>query len=100
VKLTESGLGTHCDQIWLVTAPSEQQITRLMERNRLTQEAAAQRVAAQPDRSKLAEQATVVIHNDASIANLDVQVEAAWSTYVRPYLDGAVKTANTSDVRD
>jgi dephospho-CoA kinase len=46
VKLIESGLAAHCDQVWLVEASTSARRARLMERNGLSAEEADRRIAA------------------------------------------------------
>jgi dephospho-CoA kinase len=77
VKLSESGLGKSCDQIWLVTCNREVQRTRLMERNQLSREDTDRRLAAQPDRAHQAKIADVIIDNSNDLANTRAQVERA-----------------------
>ncbi|MGI8643918.1 MAG: dephospho-CoA kinase, partial [Thermomicrobiales bacterium] len=67
VKLSESGLGQACDQIWLVTCDEEVQRARLMARNHLSPEEAKLRLAAQPDREQHAKIADVIIDNSGAL---------------------------------
>lgn len=63
IALFESGLADECDSIWVVDAPADKQVERLMETRKLTEEEARLRVSAQnPQAEKLA-RADVVIHN-------------------------------------
>lgn len=80
VKLSESGLGKSCDQIWLVTSNGEVQRARLMERNQLSRDEADRRLAAQPDRAYQAKIADVVIDNSHDLTNTGNQVERAWGS--------------------
>lgn len=78
VKLIESGHADICDEVWLVTAPEEMQIARLMRRNDLTEEEARQRVAAQPPLGPKIDRADRIIQNSSSLEMLRATVEAAW----------------------
>ena len=80
VKLIESGHADHCDQVWVVTARPDQQVTRLMERNRLTRDEAARRVAAQPPLAAKLRRADVVIDNSGTVAETQAQVRAHWAS--------------------
>lgn len=78
VKLIESGHADICDEVWLVTAPEDVQIARLMRRNELTEEEARQRVAAQPPLEPKIDRADRIIENSGSLETLRATVEAAW----------------------
>lgn len=80
VKLIESGHYKVCDAVWLITAPEEQQVKRLMARNNLDEAEARKRVAAQPPLGPKREVANLEIVNDGSLDDLRSQVEAAWVT--------------------
>jgi len=82
VKLIESGHADHCDAVWLVTAPPEVQVTRLMERNTLPKAEALRRVAAQPPLEPKIARADRIIENAGSLDDLRAQVEAAWRELV------------------
>jgi len=78
VKLIESGHADHCDVVWLVVAPTEAQVTRLMKRNTLSRAEALRRVAAQPPLEPKIARADRVINNSGSLKELRTTVEAAW----------------------
>lgn len=79
VKLIESGHADRCDQVWLVTARPDQQVTRLTERNRLNKDEASRRVAAQPPLAAKLRRADVVIDNSGSAPETRAQVRAHWA---------------------
>ena len=83
VKLIESGHADSCDDIWLVTAPEDVQVARLMRRNELTEEEARQRVAAQPPIGPKIDRADRIIENSGSPETLRASVEAAWNMLTR-----------------
>jgi dephospho-CoA kinase len=78
IKLVEGGLLGLCDALWVVTAPREVQIERLMRTRRLTAEEAAARIDAQPPIEPKLAMADVVIVNDGSLEHLERQVWQAW----------------------
>jgi dephospho-CoA kinase len=83
VKLVESGHAEHCDEVWVVTADSESQVTRLMKRNILSEVEARRRVASQaPMEPKLA-RADRVIDNSGTLGETRAQVETAWRDFIR-----------------
>jgi dephospho-CoA kinase len=78
IKLIESGWVAECDQVWVVTCPTEQQVERMMSTRGMSEDEARQRIAAQaPPESRLAH-ATVVIDNGGSQIQTRAQVDAAW----------------------
>ncbi|MGI8485923.1 MAG: dephospho-CoA kinase [Thermomicrobiales bacterium] len=78
VKLIESGHAEHCDVIWVVAVDPEIQVTRLMNRNRLEEDEARRRVAAQPPMETKLTNADRVIDNSGSLAATRGQVLDAW----------------------
>lgn len=78
VKLIESGHADACDAVWVVVADPENQVTRLMIRNRLTDEEAWRRVAAQPPLAAKLERADLVIDNNGTIDQTREQVMRGW----------------------
>jgi len=78
IKLIESGMHTRGDALWIVTAPREEQIRRLMRHRRLSRAEAEQRIDAQSPIEPKLPLADVIIHNDGSLEHLWEQVRAAW----------------------
>ena len=78
VKLVESGLADACDALWLVTCDPDQQVERLMRRNRLSREEAERRVALQPSLEAKRARADAVIDNSGSMEATRLQVVTAW----------------------
>ena len=79
IKLIEAGMHRRYEALWVVTAPREVQIARLMAIRGLSQAEAALRVDAQPPQAEKAALADLVIVNDGSVADLRLKVEAAWA---------------------
>lgn len=79
VKLIESGHHEVCDEVWLVTAPEEVQVQRVMDRNHVAEEEARQRVAAQPPLEPKMAAADVIIDNSDTLAALRERVVDAWT---------------------
>ncbi len=78
IKLLEGGLKSICDEIWVVTAPEEVQIVRLMEDRGMTEQEARRRMRSQSPQDWKAAQADVVIANDSDLAALEARVTRAW----------------------
>ncbi|MBN1136414.1 MAG: dephospho-CoA kinase [Anaerolineae bacterium] len=83
IKLIEAGMYRRYEALWVVTAPREVQIARLMAIRALSEAEAALRVDAQPPQAEKAALADLVIVNDGSVADLRLKVEAAWAEVKR-----------------
>jgi len=78
IKLIESGAHHFCDALWVVTAPREVQVARLMQRRGFSRPEAELRVDAQPSQAEKAALADVVLDNSGTLDDLRRQVLAAW----------------------
>ncbi|MDA8192430.1 MAG: dephospho-CoA kinase [Thermaerobacter sp.] len=76
--LIEGGLYRTVDEVWLVFATPDQQVARVMARDRVPPEAARQRVAAQMPIDAKVGYAHRVLDNTGSLEALRQQVFAAW----------------------
>jgi dephospho-CoA kinase len=79
VKLIESGHSSVCDEVWLVTAPEDVQVRRVMTRNHVDEAEARRRVAAQPPLEPKIAAADVVIDNSGTLDELRSEVMNAWN---------------------
>jgi dephospho-CoA kinase len=77
VKLVESGMADHCDEVWLVECDPAIQLERLVVRNGMDPDDAHARIAAIPDRTPVRARASVLIDNSGSRADTRAQVEQA-----------------------
>ncbi len=84
IKLLESDLAAGCDTIWVVDAPVELQIARLMHKRQMSEAAARQRIAAQSPQALKLRSAKVIIRNDGSFDNTWEQVQDAWQKLPQP----------------
>lgn len=78
IKLIEAGRHAMCDAIWVVTAPREVQIARLMQHRDMSRAEAGQRVDAQPPPEEKLKHATIVIDNGGSLDDTRAQVVQAY----------------------
>lgn len=78
IKLLESGMHRQCDEVWVVTAPREQQIQRLMDTRSLTRAEAELRINAQPTQESRLSQAAVIIDNSGDRVQTKQVVEREW----------------------
>ncbi len=78
IKLLEGPLVDHVDGVWVVTAPAEIRVQRLVAQRGVPQEDARQRVDAQNPEEDKVRRADVVIYNAGSLDDLRQQVLEAW----------------------
>ena len=83
IKLIEAGMHRAYDALWVVTAPREVQIERLVRERGMTHDEATLRVDAQPPQEEKAALADRVLVNDGTLAQLRARVEAAWEQLPR-----------------
>ncbi|MBN1641353.1 MAG: dephospho-CoA kinase [Anaerolineae bacterium] len=92
IKLIESGMvAALCDALWVVTAPREVQIARLIAERGMSRADAVLRVDAQPPQADKVARADVVIDNGGSIEAVRAQVARAWAA-----IDRTVGTRNVA----
>jgi dephospho-CoA kinase len=84
IKLFETDMDKLCDTIWVVDAPGELQLERLMNKRGMTEATARQRISVQPAQSEKITRAKVVIHNRKSFEETWDQVLSAWNAGVQP----------------
>ncbi|MBN1311512.1 MAG: dephospho-CoA kinase [Anaerolineae bacterium] len=77
IKLFETGLAEQCDTVWVVDAPENIQIKRLMEQRKLSEQDARMRVNAQPPQSEKKSRAVVVVDNSGGYESTFDQIQAA-----------------------
>src|SRR3954451_14365984 len=77
IKLIEGGLSREVDAVWVVTCPRAEQTRRLMTERGLTAEQAEIRISAQGSQEEKVRQATVVIDNSGTVADMERQVTEA-----------------------
>jgi len=78
IKLIESGAAESCDEVWVVVAPRDRQVERLVQTRGLSPEDAALRVDSQPPQEDKIARADVVLHNDGDLGALREQVSQHW----------------------
>lgn len=79
IKLLEANnIVRLCDEIWVVTASEETQISRLMTNRGMSREEAQQRMANQSPQSEKVRRANRVIANDGSTEQLTIQLDRIW----------------------
>ena len=85
IKLVEGGLGTMCDEVWLIACDEPAQLVRLAGRG-LDEATARERIAAQQDpATRLRPAATRVIETSGDIEATKVAVAEAWVAALRAH---------------
>ncbi|MBM4422185.1 MAG: dephospho-CoA kinase [Chloroflexi bacterium] len=84
IKLLEGDFAAMCDSIWVVNAPEEAQIARLVQKRKMSPEQARARIAAQNPQAEKLKRASVVIQNAGSFEETWAQAQAAWNKLIGP----------------
>lgn len=80
IKLLDGGKVVDlCDEIWVITAPSDAQFKRLQESRGMDEESIQQRLDAQSPQSEKVKRADRVIENDGTLAELHEKLDKIWS---------------------
>lgn len=82
VKMFETGIAEACDSVWMVYAPEEIQLSRLVNNRNMSERDALQRLAAQPSQDELLQKANVIIKNVSSYEDAWRQVNQSWQRFV------------------
>ncbi len=83
VKLLEGGLSHMCEAVWIIACDISVEMERLIRIRGLTQQEAAQRITAQPDRSLQKSLVDVVIDNSGDLSITHQQVANAWRRFLQ-----------------
>jgi dephospho-CoA kinase len=76
IKIIETGLAKQCDSLWVVHAAPSAQLRRLVEKRKLSQNDAQQRIAAQPPQTEKLKLSNVIIDNSGTFEDTWAQVQA------------------------
>jgi dephospho-CoA kinase len=79
IKLLESPLRQSCDSIWVTYSPPEIQLGRLIQKRKMNEDAARQRINAQDPQEHKTAVANIVIRNDSSYEDTWKQVSLGWA---------------------
>ena len=82
VKIFDTGMADFCDSVWLVYAPEEIQLSRLVNNRGMNERDALQRINTQPSQDDQIRAATVIIKNVSSYEETWRQVTLAWQKLV------------------
>lgn len=78
IKLLEGNLAQGVDAVWVVDASPQTQLTRLMQKRKMPEAAAKQRITAQNPQADKLPKADVIIQNDGNVEETWKQVQTAW----------------------
>lgn len=87
IKLLEGDLAKAVDTVWVVDAKPETQYRRLIEKRKVSEADAKQRILAQGPQAEKLKQANFVIRNDGNVEDTWKQVQIGWAE-VRKALAG------------
>jgi dephospho-CoA kinase len=87
IKLLDSALGPEMDSAWVVSAPLEVRIERLVVDRHMEEEDARRRISAQGDGRALIARADVIIDNGGALESTWSQVLDKWQSVVQPGLE-------------
>ncbi|MBN1285812.1 MAG: dephospho-CoA kinase [Anaerolineae bacterium] len=79
IKLLEAGYGEDVDSVWVVDAPPQVVLQRLVTKRKMTEAAARLYMQAQSSQRAKLERADVVIKNGGSLEDVWAQVQTAWN---------------------
>jgi len=82
IKLVEARINTDCDSLWVVYAPTDIQVKRLVQNRKMNKADAHQRIASQVPQEIHMSAANVVIKNESSFDDTWKQVTQAWARFV------------------
>lgn len=82
IKLLESSMAKQCDSTWVVYAPPDIQLARLMKNRGMNEKDARLRINSQPPQEEKIAAADVVIRNAGTFDETWKQVVTAWRKYV------------------
>lgn len=94
IKLLEGDLASAVDSVWVVDAPPQVQYQRLVQKRKMSEAEAKQRIMAQNAQKDKLTQASVVIKNDGNAEETWKQVQAEWNK-IRDKLAGSSSAHST-----
>lgn len=78
IKLLEGDLSKIVDEVWVVNATPTTQMQRLMEKRKMSEAEAKQRISAQNAQGDKLSQASLIIQNDGNVKETWKQVQSGW----------------------
>ena len=88
VNLIEAGYGQWCHQVWLFACEDDLALSRLMERNQLSESDARQRLASQRKWQDREPAADLLLFNDGDLDDFRIRVEGEFTSARKLWLSG------------
>lgn len=79
IKLLEGSMAGFCDAVWVVDAPPELQLKRLLDKRSMSEAEARRRIQAQNPQADKLTRADVIIYNGGNVDETWKQVQDAWA---------------------
>ena len=83
IKLMEAGLADDCDAVWVVDAPTDVRLQRLMSERDMSEAEARQRIESQPSQADKLARADFIVNNADGYEVTFNQVQAGLARYMR-----------------
>jgi dephospho-CoA kinase len=93
IKLIEGGLADLVDAVWVVDVKPQIQYKRLIEKRKMSEADAKQRILAQGPQGEKLKRANVVIDNNGNVEDTWKQVQKQWADIRQQLTGGAAKPA-------
>ncbi len=87
IKLLEGGLAEKCDAVWVVTAPEDAQMLRLVTKRKMSTQSALKRIQAQPPQQEKVARADVVIDNSGNLLKTWNAVQSKFAEIPSPVVE-------------
>ncbi len=97
IKLLEANVHKSCDAVWVVTAPEQTLLSRLVQRRGLTVQEARRRLANQSPQEEKVKAAQVVIHNSGNFESTWKKVVEAWRKHVPVAMEEALPAGKAEE---
>jgi len=100
IKLLDGPLHEVVDAVWVVNSTPQTQYKRLIEKRKMSQEQAKQRMLSQGKQADKVAKADVVIQNDGNVEETWKQVQLQWSEIKKKFAGGAPAPATPKPAAD
>jgi dephospho-CoA kinase len=87
IKLLEGGLAEKCDAVWVVTAPEDAQMLRLVTKRKMSTQNALKRIQAQASQQEKVARADVVIDNSGNLLKTWNAVQSKFAEISSPVVE-------------
>lgn len=95
IKLIEGGLADLVDDVWVVDVKPQVQYKRLIEKRKMSEAEAKQRILAQGPQAEKLKRANVIVDNNGNVEDTWKQVQKQWGEIRKKLTGGAPAAAQT-----